>query len=152
MALANWNHSYNNPIINKFDIDVYSYVLNSPAFLKETSPKTILEEELFSVYNMCDKEDWDFDGALPIPYKRYEQAKQFINFIEKFPKPKIIPYPYGTIGFDWKIKDYNISVVFEKDNYFLFIIMSPNGEKYGKELQNFENQSLFSKMLENLIG
>lgn len=155
MALACTQWLYTNkdePVKNKLDFEIYNGFCKSSTCIEEISIKNILEEELFAIYDECKYENWDSDNALPIPFERYEQAKQFISFIEKLPKPQITPYPNGTIGYDWKINNNDISVMFEKDNYFLYVILAPKSEKYGKEIQDYNNQVMFSKLLESLVN
>ena len=153
LAYTDWISTSNKEFItNEIDCRLYSEFFDSVTNTKERNIKYDTEEELNIIYNECSEDNWDFDGAIGISNEIYLQAKRFIKFINNVPKPEVVPYPNGLLGFDWKTKKHDISLVFDKNNKFCYAIFSKNGKKFGTEEQNDYNQSIFIKLLEDIFN
>jgi|GEM_PF-2086587 len=134
-------------IINDADkyFEIYHFLTTSQT---EAALKATLFSELYSVYEECKEDGWDYDGktkAKGISEAYLNQAKTFISHVKnEMPAPMVVPYYDGKIGLEWITDNSLVYVVFCKndklEDSFMFSVISPDESIYGTKKQTVENQ------------
>ena len=94
---------------------------------------------LYELYDQCNVQNWDGEGAEAIPFDAVEEAEQLLYLLpSSIPTPEFVPEPTGAIAFEWyQARDrlYLLSVDGTKSIQFAALIGRGN-ELHGRV--NFE--------------